>query len=276
LVRDLGAEGALVVGGTDGATFPFWSPDGRWIGYSARGRLMKVASAGGSPVVIDGAVGRWGGAWSASGVVVFQPAIRNAGLLQVPEDGGRSAPASLLDDTAGDLSQSRPVVLPDGKTFLYCLESTTAGRSGLYLARLDAPPATAAKRLGDCRAVFVPVGHDGGYLLTSTGSHIEARLVDVTRMRIGEARVIDLAPAAAPDDGMALFTATPDVIAFAVAATDPSAPRHIGIIVGWRRLLRGDERGLGLNPGARTRSSASMVTPLRRRVPQTVPRRVIF
>jgi hypothetical protein len=256
MVRNLGDEGALVVGGTDGATFPFWSPDGRWIGYSAGGRLMKVASTGGSPVVIDGAVGDWGGTWSASGVVIFQPAIRNAGLQMVPEDGGRSAPASLLDDTAGDVSQSRPIVLPDGRTFLYCLESTTPGRSGLYLGRLDGPPTAAAKRLSDCRAVFVPAGNDAGYLLASIGQHIEARLVDVTRMRIGDARVIAIAPADAPGNGTALFSATGDVLAYAVAATDPSAPRHIGIVVGWRRLLRGNDRRSDLNPAARNDPSA--------------------
>jgi hypothetical protein len=104
----------------------------------------------------------------------------------------------------------------------------------------------------------VPADDAGGYLLESTGSHIEARPVDMTRMHIGEARVIDVAPAAAPDSSAALFTATSDVIAFAApAATDPTAPRHIGIVVGWRRLLGGEDGGPGRNPGAGTRTSVS-------------------
>lgn len=255
MVRDLGDLGALVIGGTDGAAFPFWSPDGRWIGYSAHGRLMKVASGGGSPVVIDGAVGNWGGAWSSAGVIVFQPAVRNAGLQRVPESGGRSAPASLLDDTAGDISQSQPVVLPDGRTIIYCLESATAARSGLYVTHLNGPPTMPGRRLGDCRASFVPAGDTAGYLLASTGSHIEARLVDLTRMQIGEARAIAVAPAAGRDGGPALFTATSDVIAFAVPATDPVAPIHIGIVVGWRRLLPRNDRGSDLNLGTATRTS---------------------
>jgi len=254
MVRDLGDEGALVVGGTDGAAFPFWSPDGGWIGFSARGRLMKVASTGGAPVVIDGAVGNWGGAWSRSGVVVFQPAVRNAGLQQVPAGGGRSMPVSLLDDTVGDLSHRRPVALPDGRTVLYCLESKTESRSGLYLARLDAPPVPAARRLGECRAVYVPLDADNGWLLTSSGSYLEARPVDLARMRIGDARAIDITAAPAGDAASALFTATPDVLAYAVAEADPAAPRQIGVVIGWRRLLRDDGRGAGLNRPARTRS----------------------
>jgi hypothetical protein len=255
MVRDLGHEGALVVGGTDGAAFPFWSPDGGWIGFSARGRLLKVSSTGGAPVVIDGAVGNWGGTWSPTGVVVFQPAIRNAGLQQVPERGGRSTPVSLLDDRIGDVSHRHPVVLPEGRGVLYCLESTET-RSGLYVARLDAPPATAARRLGDCRAVYVPLGADRGYLLSSTGDHLEARPVDLERMRVGDTHAIDIAPASAADAATPLFTATADVLAYAVAGTDPEAPRQIGIVIGWRQLVRDDGRGSGLNRPARTRAPA--------------------
>jgi hypothetical protein len=253
MVRDLGDEGALVVGGTDGATFPFWSPDGGWIGFSARGRLMKVSSTGGAPVVIDGAVGSWGGAWSPSGVVVFQPAVRNAGLQQVPETGGRPVAASLLDDAAGDVSHRNPAILPGGRTFLYCLESTATSRSGLYFARLDAPTQGVGTRLGDCLSTYVPADEQAGYLLAATGSHIEARHVDLSGLRVGEPHEIDIAPAVAPADGAALFTATSEVLAYAVAHTDPAAARQIGLVIGWRQLLDEDGRGAGLNLRARTR-----------------------
>jgi eukaryotic-like serine/threonine-protein kinase len=211
MVRDLGDDGALVIGNTDGATCPFWSPDGRWIGFSAHGRLMRVASDGGSPVVIDGAVGAWGGAWSASRIVVFQPAVRNAGLLQVPESGGRPAPASILDDSAGDIVHRDPVVLPDGGSLLYCLDSTNTARRGLYLARLDA--AGAAQRIGACPATYVPVAGNGGLLLSAAASHIEVRAFDTSH-------------------------ATAEVLAYALSAHSGEAPRHIGIVIGWRRLMR--------------------------------------
>jgi hypothetical protein len=250
MVRDLGDEGALVVGGTDGATFPFWSADGGWIGFSARGRLMKVASTGGAPVVIDGAVGNWGGAWSASGVVVFQPAVRNAGLQQVPANGGRAVPASRLDDAAGDFAHRLPIVLPDGRRFLYCLDSSADTRSGLYLGSLDTPTAAAATRLGDCSAIYVAVSADTGYLLSSTGRHIEARHVDLQRSRVGDPHALDILAACAPD-GSARFSATRDVLAYAMSETDPSSPRHIGLVIGWRRLLQS-------GPGSLTASAAAL------------------
>ena len=241
IVRDLGDEGALVVGGTEGATSPFWSPDGRWIGFSARGRLMKVASEGGAPVVIDGAVGAWGGAWSSSRMVVFQSAVRNAGLLQVPDGGGRPEPASILDDSAGNVLHRDPVVLPDGLAFLYCLDSTSAARTGLYLARLDM---TAPKeRVGVCPATYVPLNGNGGLLLTMAGSHIEVSAFNPSRATIGDARVINIAPARSARESRSLFTATANVLAYALSAQGDEAPRHIGIVIGWRRLMRGPPSG---------------------------------
>jgi WD40-like Beta Propeller Repeat len=241
IVRDLGNETTTAMEGTDGARFPFWSPDGGWIGFSARGRLMKVPRTGGAPVVIDGAVGSWGGAWSSSGVVVYQPAVRNAGLLRVPDGGGRSAPASILDDAVGDVSHRFPAMLPDGRSFLYYLESTHNARRGMYLARLDASAAkaTASSRLGTFQqqASYVAVTGETGFLLSAAGARLEARPVDPARMQVGEPFAIDIGAVPATQNSPVMFTATADVLAYAASGGEPSS-RAIGIVVGWRRLAR--------------------------------------
>jgi hypothetical protein len=70
--------------GTEGALHPFWSPDGRALGYFVPGKLMKVAIDGGAPVEICAARAGRGGAWSSNGVIVFSPDMIDAGLVQVP------------------------------------------------------------------------------------------------------------------------------------------------------------------------------------------------
>lgn len=239
LVRELGAEHPRALDGTDTAMSPFWSPDGEWIGFSARGRLMKVPRSGGAPVAIDGAVGSWGGAWAPWGVLVLQPAVRNAGLLRVREGGGRSEPASMLNDVAGDISHRFPAMLPDGVSFLYCVVSTDAERQGLYVARLDMPAAPPSRRLAhDCQATYVALADGTGLLLSAAGGRIEARSFDHTRMQIGAPQILDVAPAPASETSPALLSATGDVLAYAMAGDVPSASREIGIVIGWRRLIR--------------------------------------
>lgn len=240
MVRDLGAENPTAIEGTDAATSPFWSPDGEWIGFSAGGRLMKVARAGGAPAVIDGAVGSWGGAWGPSGVFVFQPAVRNAGLLRVPDGGGRSEPASILNDAAGDVSHRFPVMLPDGLSFLYWLVSNDAERQGMYVARLDRPAAPASRRLGphDHQGTYVALADGTGLLLWAVGGRIEVRRFDPVLMQVGDAQTLDIAPVPATQTSPAMLSATADVLAYATAGHESSPPHEIGIVIGWRRLVQ--------------------------------------
>ena len=72
-VRDLASLNAVTVLGTEGAKQPFWSPDNASLGFFARGKLMKVALAGGAAVAIADARDGRGAAWSASGTIVFAP-----------------------------------------------------------------------------------------------------------------------------------------------------------------------------------------------------------
>jgi serine/threonine-protein kinase len=89
MVRERGQLAPKRIDGTEGADGPFFSPDGRWIGYTAQGKLYKVAVAGGAPVLLaDSAAGNLAsGAWLADGRIVFST---NTKLRSVPAGGGRS------------------------------------------------------------------------------------------------------------------------------------------------------------------------------------------
>ena len=93
LVWSLDSRDPAAIDGTDGAKQPFWSPDGRSLGFFARGKLMKEAIAGGVPVEICDAPDGKGGAWSPTGTIVFGPNLIFEGLAKVSAEGGPLQPA---------------------------------------------------------------------------------------------------------------------------------------------------------------------------------------
>ena len=104
--------------GTEGAYFPFWSGDGRYVGFFAANKLKKIAVGGGTPETIcDAAAGR-GGTWNKDGLIVFAPGASGP-LMQVRAEGGPVTPATTLDVTRGEVGHRFPRFLPDGRRFLY-------------------------------------------------------------------------------------------------------------------------------------------------------------
>ena len=217
-VRARAAAEATVVVGSEGAKQPFWSPDGRSIGFFARGKLMKVALDGGAPVALADAPDGRGGAWSPSGTIVFLPDYRDSGLLRVSADGGPVAPATLLDSSQDDLAHRWPVFLPDGVHFIYFVGSSVDERRGVYVSRIDRPAAVPTARLvaSESEAVFVPTpGSPIGHLLSVVDGHIEARSFDVDRLRVvGDARRIGEAAGTTAHHPM-LLGASADMLASA-------------------------------------------------------------
>ena len=157
-MRSLDSRDAIAIEGTDGAKHPFWSPDGMSIAFFARGKLMKVAVAGGVPVEICDAADGKGGAWSPTGTIVFGPNIIFEGLSRVSADGGPVQPATLVDFDRGENSHRWPVFLPDGIHFLFFVRASIDERRGVYIARLDRPASTPGSPLfrSESEAVFVP------------------------------------------------------------------------------------------------------------------------
>ena len=124
-VRDLAATEARHVADADTDAYPFWSPDGRWIGFFADGKLNKVAASGGPviPICGDTSDGR-GGTWNDDGTIVFQRAW-NEGLMTVPAGGGTPQPLTTLDKDRFHIAHRWPHFLPDGRHFLFYVVSTT-------------------------------------------------------------------------------------------------------------------------------------------------------
>ncbi|MCM2257968.1 MAG: protein kinase [Vicinamibacteria bacterium] len=102
---------------------PFWSPDGKWIGFFASGKLYKVPAAGGSPQALADAPRARGGTWNARGEILFTPASFIP-IQRTTAAGGGAAPVAASATTATGRSQMQELhsyahFLPDGRRFLF-------------------------------------------------------------------------------------------------------------------------------------------------------------
>ncbi len=138
-VRPLHALTAQALDGTEDASFPFWSPDSRFIGFFAGGKLKKVDAAGGLPQIIsDAPLGR-GGSWSSNGTIIFCPINTYTSLFRVSAMGGTPARTTKLDSGFRQISHRWPHFLPDGEHFIYLGFSNTGDRASdaIFLGSLD-------------------------------------------------------------------------------------------------------------------------------------------
>ncbi|HEX7616229.1 MAG TPA: protein kinase, partial [Thermoanaerobaculia bacterium] len=140
-VRALDAGEPRILSGTEGAQYPFWSPDSRSLGFFTPGKLKAIDAAGGSPLTLCAASEGKGAAWSPTGVILFAPGPSN-GLVKVAEKGGDPVPVTKIDAARGDNSHRNPRFLPDGKHFLYVARSASSAAEGfpVVLASLDGGP----------------------------------------------------------------------------------------------------------------------------------------
>jgi serine/threonine protein kinase/Tol biopolymer transport system component len=216
-VRELSAD-AVPLAGTNGARQPFWSPDSKWIGFFARGKLVKIAATGGPVTAITDAPDAKGGAWSPNGVILFQPTYRDEPLMRVSDQGGAAEPATVLDAAQDDASHRWPAFLPDGRHFIYFVYSGRDDRRGVYVGTLDGPPTAAGARLfaSDSGAIYTPGSSASQGLLLSTGSGgVEVRSFDTDRLVVsGDTRSIAVSAAAATPHHPSLLSASGDVLAF--------------------------------------------------------------
>lgn len=156
-LRTLSSAALARIDGTEGASQPFWAPDGRQIGYFAGGKLMTVDVRGGAPRSIAHAgIAAAGGTWGTDETILF--ADWASGVYAVPASGGDVATAVALDRTARDIAIAWPQFLPGERHFLYHVTSLDRERTGVYLGNLDTRQSV---RLLDTEspAVFAPPGY---------------------------------------------------------------------------------------------------------------------
>src|SRR5262249_5918903 len=125
-IRSLDSLDAQPLPGTESSAFPFWSPDSRFVGFFADGKLRKIAIAGGpAQTLCDAPISR-GGTWGRDGTIIFAP-VPDGPLYRVSSSGGAAEVATRMDPARGETSHRWPFFLPDGHRFLYLVASFGAG-----------------------------------------------------------------------------------------------------------------------------------------------------
>jgi len=108
------------IAGTEGAKSPFFSPDGRWLGFFAQGKLKKVTVGGTALQVLADASDARGGCWGTEDTIYFAP-TNVSGIWKAPASGAPATELTRLDRASGEISHRWPHVLPDGETLLFSI-----------------------------------------------------------------------------------------------------------------------------------------------------------
>ncbi len=184
-LRPLAAASAQPLAGTEGASLPFWSPDSRFIGFFANGKLKKIDSAGGPAQALCDAASPRGGTWNSDDVIVFVPDFYS-GLYRVSAAGGERVPLP-VDKARKEQAHAFPYFLPDGRHFIYRAGVTIAYArdegNGIYVGSLDSSEHKLILK-DDTYAVYA-----SGHLLFWRDGSLMAQPFDAQSMQLSGAPV---------------------------------------------------------------------------------------
>src|SRR6185436_12600068 len=168
--------------GTENGVQPFWSPDSRFIGFYAGGKLKRIDVSGGPAQTLCDTRTTTGGTWNRDGVIVF---TRNAGegLYSIAGTRGTPAPVTVLDKSRNETFHSWPYFLPDGRHFLYVARSAQREKSGIFVGSLDSKEPRLVLNVESAAAYAPP-----GYLLFVRERTLMAQPFDADKLQLtGEA-----------------------------------------------------------------------------------------
>jgi serine/threonine-protein kinase len=192
-LRAMDGVDARPIAGTEGASSPFFSPDGQWLGFFAGGSLKKLPLRGGAAVSLADVTNPTGGAWIDDHTIVFASYLST--LLRVSEDGGTPQPLTRFEP--GETAHMSPRPLPTGKMVLFSTASTRMG--GIAVQRIDSGARHDIIKTPEPGAP----GYVGpGYVIYAQAGDLMAASFDTERNRTG-------APVAA----------VPEVLQYSVSAT---------------------------------------------------------
>ncbi len=201
-VRELAGLAAQPLADTEGAAGPFWSPDSRFIAFSAGGKLKKIDASGGPTLSLCDTNTGLPGSWGRGDVILFSPEAYRP-LSRVAAAGGTPAIATTLDTRSGELWHGHPFFLPDGRHFLYAAGGKPT--SGVYVGSLDSPDRT---RLLDS---FANAQYAAGFLVFPRAGTLMAQPFDATGLTLsGQAMAVaeqvNFSPGVPPTGTLAAFT----------------------------------------------------------------------
>jgi len=178
-MRRLDESKAAQLPGTDGAYAPFFSPDGEWVGFFARGRLKKIRLDGGQPITLCDAPSGRGASWSEDGNIIaaLDPRV---GLSRIPADGGK--PVDITEREPGEISHRWPYVLPGGKNVLFTMTFVPANynEASIAVVSLEDQRKKIILERGGLYARYVPTGH----IIYVTKGTLFAVPFDLSRMEV--------------------------------------------------------------------------------------------
>ncbi|MGH7724342.1 MAG: protein kinase domain-containing protein [Candidatus Eiseniibacteriota bacterium] len=217
--RPIPGAGAELVSNSVG--LPFWSPDGKSIGYFSDGKLKTIPVTGGTPQVLCDAPDARGGTWGKSGIILFAPTNQGP-IFRVSATGGEPVQESVLDSAAGETGHRAPRFLDDGRRYTFTSLPRKENKLDTWLGTLGERKRTKVIA-AESGAVFVPPNH----LVYVRDRSLIAQRVDPGSLRtkgapvpIGDApadlNTLGTSPIASSGNGVLLFPAARVVSARAV------------------------------------------------------------
>jgi eukaryotic-like serine/threonine-protein kinase len=160
--RGLDRADATAIPGTEGGIGPFFSPDGKWIGFWAGSTIKKVPAEGGPPAVIADVPARAGSgaSWGEDGAIFFES--NSTGISKVSSAGGTAVKVTTPDASKGE-RHLLPQSLPGGALLF------TTVTSGWDTANVVLQPPDSSER-----RVLIPGGADARYVGTGHLVYINA------------------------------------------------------------------------------------------------------
>ena len=161
---------------TDGAGYPFWSPDSHFIGFFSEGKLKKIDINGGTPQTLANAPSGRGGTWMSNGTIIYTP-LSTGGMYSIASEGGSPKQITVTPGKAEN-SYRWPYALPDDHHFLFTVASGNQDVSGIYLGTTDS---NQTKRLLPDRSRAI---YSAGFIFFMRENNLMAEPFDVQTLTL--------------------------------------------------------------------------------------------
>jgi serine/threonine protein kinase/Tol biopolymer transport system component len=158
-IRALNRTRATALAGTEDAISPFFSPDGKWIGFFANTKLKKIASSGGAPIILADALSSRGGTWASDDTIVFQSDnTPGRPLSRVSASGGKVEELTAL--AQGEATEVWPQILSGGRALIYTSSSVPGAYNDANVVGRSLPDGIPKViQRGGYHARYLPSGH---------------------------------------------------------------------------------------------------------------------